>query len=326
MRWPTAPRADHPLVRGRPGCEPLRVVTCPRCGRPLPVGARACDACAAGVGDADADPALASAARPEHPLPGWADGDATAVWPPPADQPRPGYAPPRADPAYAPPPDHPGYGYAPPPAHAAYAPPPGRPPVGAGPARPAARGGTGATVGWFVLGVVLVGAVAAVAFLLGPRLGGGPDEPTVAVPTVAAGPTTAAQVPSVAPVADPERELGDQVAADAAVVEGLVGQWVPQVSSKQVGLVVGGVTYGFPEILADFRRWRASYPDAVLLRSGDFSSFRSPGFFVTVVAQPFGTPEAANAWCDGEGLAPGDCLAKRISRTDGPAGSTVPRG
>lgn len=133
---------------------------------------------------------------------------------------------------------------------------------------------------------------------------------------------TSADAPSPASA---QAALDNQVATDRATVEGLVGYWVPQLSSKRLGLVWQNTTYGYPEILADFRGQHDRFPTAVLLRSDDYSSFRTPGFWVTVLAQPFPTPEAANDWCDGQGLTPDDCFAKRLSHTEGSVGNTVPR-
>ena len=45
-----------------------------------------------------------------------------------------------------------------------------------------------------------------------------------------------------------------------------------------------------------------------------------------LIPRKFSTAPAANAWCDSEGFAIDNCLAKRLSHTDGPDGSTVERG
>src|SRR3954469_24465080 len=69
-----------------------------------------------------------------------------------------------------------------------------------------------------------------------------------------------------------EADVRSRIAHDHDVAEGLVGSWVPQLSSKSVGLVVHDVTYDYPAIMEDFRRLQATYPDAVMVDSGDYSN------------------------------------------------------
>jgi hypothetical protein len=126
---------------------------------------------------------------------------------------------------------------------------------------------------------------------------------------------------AVAPAAELQRQVQD----DSTAVEALVGQWIPQLSAKQAGLVVNGRTFDDAAVLADFRASLARFPQARLLRSADYTSFRRPGFFVTVVGQPFATPEAANQWCAQQALGRDDCFAKRLSHTAGPEGNTLAR-
>jgi hypothetical protein len=123
-----------------------------------------------------------------------------------------------------------------------------------------------------------------------------------------------------APIDDADR-LAAQVAADRATAEGAVGSWLPQVSSKVAGLEVAGVVYDDGRILREFRAARDRF-GAILVRSGDYSSFGRSGLWVTLVPQRFTDAEAANGWCDAQGFAADDCFAKRLSHTDGPQGST----
>jgi len=46
---------------------------------------------------------------------------------------------------------------------------------------------------------------------------------------------------------------------------------------------------------------------------------------VTVIAEPFATSSAANAWCLHQQYGVDDCFAKRLSHTEGPAGNTASR-
>jgi serine/threonine-protein kinase len=149
------------------------------------------------------------------------------------------------------------------------------------------------------------------------------------VPTAAPVPVSvpaATPAPSVSPAAtDPADRLRRQLDGDVATVESLVGKWIPQLSSKREGDVVDGTRYDAAAVLADFTSWQERVPSSVLTRSERFTSFRGQDYWVTLAAEPFDTAEAANAWCDAEGLAPDDCFAKRLSHTEGPGGNTRPR-
>jgi len=125
--------------------------------------------------------------------------------------------------------------------------------------------------------------------------------------------------------ASAERALRAEIAADRTAVDALVDSWVPQLSSKRLGMVAGGITYGYPEIYANFRMLKVRYPDALLVWSGDFSSFAAGDFWVTVVPNAFPNGDEANAWCDRQGIDAGACYAKRISRTGGYQENTLPR-
>lgn len=129
------------------------------------------------------------------------------------------------------------------------------------------------------------------------------------------------QPTQAAPIID-ETDLRRQVDGDRSAAEGLVGYWVPQLSSKQLGVRLNGVTFDYPAILADFQALRTRFPQSVLIRSDDYSSYLRPGFWVTVAAQTYASANDANAWCDTNGFAAEDCYAHRLSHTDGPAGSS----
>ncbi len=163
--------------------------------------------------------------------------------------------------------------------------------------------------------VVLVGVFVLLAVQLWST---GPTGP----PSVPAVPSASSVVPVAALAID---RLTATIRNDSAAVEGLVGGWVPQVSSKGLGMIVGRVTYGYEDIDEDHRRWVSRYPQALLLRSDDYSTFSTSGYWVTVVSVRFASADQANAWCESEGLAATDCFAKFLSHTAGPAGATVHR-
>jgi hypothetical protein len=143
------------------------------------------------------------------------------------------------------------------------------------------------------------------------------DEPVI-VPT-----------PDDTPVPEPVdsalAELQLIVDADRSTVESLVGQWVPQLSAKRPGMVVRDITYDYVEILRDYRSTQARYPDALLLYSGDYSSFKYGDFWITIEPLPYFDGLSANGWCDGQGIPVDDCYAKMISHTVGYEGATLLR-
>ena len=137
--------------------------------------------------------------------------------------------------------------------------------------------------------------------------------------------TTTATTTTTTPTPPTVADLQQQVAADHNTVETLVGQWVPQISSKKLGLVVKGVQFGYPEIMADFTALKSRFPQAALLNSNDYTNFSGKDFWVTVQATTFGTADAANAWCDQQGFAADDCYASRLMHTGGPDGNSKTR-
>jgi hypothetical protein len=124
---------------------------------------------------------------------------------------------------------------------------------------------------------------------------------------------------------DPHAQLQSLADADSAVVEGFVGSWVPQLSSKRPGLVADGQTWDDAAILAEHQSLRSTHSDARVLWTGDFANYRGRNFWATVVGEPEPTAAAANAWCDGQGLDADHCYAVRLTHTGGPEGNAVMR-
>jgi hypothetical protein len=182
----------------------------------------------------------------------------------------------------------------------------------------------------FGVAVVVVGSVLAAVLLLRPGGAAGAPGATAPATAAAAPPQTSAAAPGpdsgpVRPT-DPGTALSQERAEDAAAADSLVGLWIPQVSAKAAGRAVNGVTYDDGLIWTEFQSYRAAYPDALLVRSSDYTSFRVPGYWVVVIGRAFATADAANAWCAQQSYGPDDCFAKRLSHTSGPAGNTGPRG
>lgn len=112
--------------------------------------------------------------------------------------------------------------------------------------------------------------------------------------------------------------LERQIRLDASDVAELVESWVPQISSKRVGLVVDGNEFDYSEILRNHMALRAEYPRARLLYSGDWSSYQGDDFYVTVIAAPYDVGEQALSWCRAEHRDADHCFATLLSRTADP--------
>ncbi|MCV6987229.1 hypothetical protein H7H78_17980 [Mycobacterium shinjukuense] len=102
-------------------------------------------------------------------------------------------------------------------------------------------------------------------------------------------------------------------------------RWVPQVSSKRVGLVAAGKTWTSADILRDHLALRQRFGGARLVWSGHWTTFSGPDFWVTVVGPAQPTAGDANRWCDSNGFGGDDCFAKFISTFVGEQGTTVYR-
>ena len=124
----------------------------------------------------------------------------------------------------------------------------------------------------------------------------------------------------------PDRALEEQRDADRPALSGAVGSWLPQVSSKRPGVTVDGVTWSVERIWEDFRTTQQQHADARLVWSDDWTSFRRGGYWVTVIDRRYSSASQANAWCDAQGFPADQCYAKRLMRSGGFEGNTVPRG
>ncbi|CDP85294.1 protein kinase [Mycolicibacterium farcinogenes] len=116
------------------------------------------------------------------------------------------------------------------------------------------------------------------------------------------------------------RQIADE---DHAVVsaEG-ADRWVPQLSSKRPGVVDEGVTWDNILTLQEHLRLRDRY-GAKLLWSGDWSTFDSPDFWVTIAPITYPTAAGALYWCSSNGFDSDHCYAKLISKTHAVSGSTA---
>ncbi|GAY17827.1 PQQ-binding-like beta-propeller repeat protein [Mycobacterium sp. shizuoka-1] len=107
------------------------------------------------------------------------------------------------------------------------------------------------------------------------------------------------------------------------VAANLADRWVPQLSSKRPGLVADGITWDNAATLREHLDLRLRYPEVRLLYSGDWSTFSSPDFWVTVAGVTFADPDSALGWCRDHGFDREHCYAKLVSTTHPVDGSTA---
>lgn len=151
--------------------------------------------------------------------------------------------------------------------------------------------------------------------------------PTASLPSTTTTPTTILPATTVDPITTASQALEQIRATDRSQVEALTGSWVPQISSKRVGLAADGIIYDAPAILAKHRRLTVdfAYDDIGLLWSGDYSTFKDGRYWVSITLTGYSTADGANAWCSQAGLGSDDCFAKLLSHTAPAAGSTKNR-
>ncbi|WP_231939558.1 flagellar basal body-associated FliL family protein [Brevibacterium siliguriense] len=122
---------------------------------------------------------------------------------------------------------------------------------------------------------------------------------------------------------DPKKALKQLADSDGQAAKSeLDGKWVPQLSSKKVGLKAEGKTWDEEAILEEFEGLREEFPRVKLIWSGDFSSFKENNFWVTVVGIGYDDPEDALSWCSSHGLGADSCYAKQLNTSGGHDGTT----
>jgi hypothetical protein len=163
-----------------------------------------------------------------------------------------------------------------------------------------------------VAGVAAVGVMAAASVI---ELGRLSDDPSGAAHSSTPGeslPTSTGALGSVAAL----RATAD---ADAAIVETLVGQWVPQVSQRRVGSRSGAVVLRAEDIVALHTQLQQQV-GAVLLNSSDYV-FRTKNLWVSIVPEGFATAEAALDRCATLPATDQPCIARLITH-DSSVGDT----
>ncbi|SDR97063.1 hypothetical protein SAMN04489752_0703 [Brevibacterium siliguriense] len=138
----------------------------------------------------------------------------------------------------------------------------------------------------------------------------GSDEP--------ASPSPSSSDDLVQPTKSPEQQLDDYTKEGTEKAADLEGQWVTQVSAKNVGLKADGKTWSAQDILNEYEANKVKYPGAILIHSGDWASYKEGSYWVTVVDTGYSDPEQALDQCRSWGLDRNHCIAKRLVKDGSP--------
>ncbi len=135
------------------------------------------------------------------------------------------------------------------------------------------------------------------------------------------------------PAPDPEAAALQQLQAfkdqDAPAVAQLADRWIPQLSSKHgtepwtyypSDVIENDITYDPVQILQEYQRLRQHY-GAVLLWSGDWTTYDHPDYWVTVVPTTYPDSGSVLNWCRSVSRDPDHCSAQIVSKTLGVNGT-----
>lgn len=153
--------------------------------------------------------------------------------------------------------------------------------------------------------------------------------------------TTTTTLPATTRPPDPQvaaqGELRGFIDADRGRLQSLVGNWLPQLSAKQVGEVWPGPYIGidepFPYQLTDIAAEHRAVDErfGALMANGSEFNFRfggressrvMDGWYITLADQPFATADGALDWCRRNLIDRDNCAAKFITN-DQDAGATL---
>lgn len=148
-----------------------------------------------------------------------------------------------------------------------------------------------------------------------------PSSGTVPVDVGSSEPANPSPSPSddlVQPTKSPEDQLDAYTKAGTEKAADLEGEWVTQVSAKNVGLKADGKTWSAQDILNEYEANKVKYPGAILIHSGDWASYKEGSYWVTVVDTGYSDPEQALDQCRSWGLDRNHCIAKRLVKDGSP--------
>jgi serine/threonine-protein kinase len=147
--------------------------------------------------------------------------------------------------------------------------------------------------------------------------------PTTATQTVTAIPAPTQTVTAAPVPIDSEQQLRQIATGDRPFVSvRLADRWVPQLSAKRPGVVDQGIVWDDATTLREHLQLRERY-HARLLWSGEWSTFSTSNFWVTLAGITFPTSVGALEWCASQGFDRDHCFAKIISTTRPVEGSTA---
>ena len=137
---------------------------------------------------------------------------------------------------------------------------------------------------------------------------------TTPAPETSPAPTTTGAPPSEA-----QLQLDALVAEDKATADTLILTFVPQLATRFDGMLDdAGVTWGFPEILAEHTGFREQY--GAILVDSDAYKFKledgqpMAGWYLTFVPEGFNTRNDANKWCRQNDLPEETCTGVEFKR------------
>lgn len=148
-----------------------------------------------------------------------------------------------------------------------------------------------------------------------------PSSGTVPVDVGSSEPASPSPSPSddlVQPTKSPEDQLDAYTKSGTEKAADLEGEWVTQVSAKNVGLKADGKTWSAQDILNEYEANKVKYPGAILIHSGDWASYKEGSYWVTVVDTGYSDPEQALDQCRSWGLDRNHCIAKRLVKDGSP--------
>lgn len=135
---------------------------------------------------------------------------------------------------------------------------------------------------------------------------------SIATSPIAASPGAPAPVPnSPDDQALAAQQLNGFIAADEPVVRSVLNNWMPQLAS--MGPETDG-GYRYRDLVNEYQLNVAQWNAAIIFANDYFH--RSPGFYVTVIPQPFPSADAVLDWCRANGLDNDHCGARYVTQTD----------
>jgi serine/threonine protein kinase len=211
----------------------------------------------------------------------------------------------------------------PPPPPIAYS----RPPVAASAPPPSQPASTSKIWAGVALAAVVIAAVVVITVVLAMHNNPPPSSTPAAAPTTdaASAPSPSSPTATDTPAPDPIQQLQAFKNQDAPAIAQVVGQWIPQLSSKHGAEPwtydpEDNVTYEPAQILQEHEQLRQQY-GAKLLWSGDWTTYDHPDYWVTVVPTTYPDSDSVLNWCRSVNRDPDHCSAQIVSTTLGPDGT-----